>query len=154
MSEVTLGLDDRLRRMEPSSVRVDGQEFLVEPGERKDYEAAMALFKAGDFAGAQPLLIEFIRRYAQSGYRPSALFWLGNAQYATRDYKEAIANFRALLTQVPEHVRAPETLLAIANCQIELKDPKAARKTLDDLIKAYPQAEASAAARERLARLK
>jgi TolA-binding protein len=22
------------------------------------------------------------------------MFWLGNAQYATRDYKEAIANFR------------------------------------------------------------
>jgi TolA-binding protein len=42
----------------------------------------------------------------------------------------------------------------MANCQIELKDVKAGRKTLEDLIKKYPQGEATDAARERLARLK
>ena len=45
-------------------------------------------------------------------------------------------------------------MLAIANCQIELKDTKAARRTLDDLIKTYPQSEAAQAGRERLASLK
>jgi TolA-binding protein len=45
-------------------------------------------------------------------------------------------------------------VLSIANCQIELKDMKAARKTLEDLIQAYPQSEAAAAAKERLSRLK
>jgi TolA-binding protein len=82
------------------------------------------------------------------------LFWLGNAQYATRDYKEAITNFRAMLAQAPDHVRAPEAALSIANCQIELKDARAARKTLEDLQKAYPQSEAAAAAKERVARLR
>jgi len=51
-------------------------------------------------------------------------------------------------------VRAPEAVLSIANCQIELKDTRSARKTLDDLMKAYPQSEAATAARERLARLR
>ena len=41
----------------------------------------------------------------------------------------------------------------MANCQVELKDVKAARKALEDLGKLYPQSEAAAAARERLARL-
>ncbi|HVE53150.1 MAG TPA: tol-pal system protein YbgF, partial [Ramlibacter sp.] len=41
-----------------------------------------------------------------------------------------------------------------ANCQIELKDAASARRTLDDLVKAYPQSEAAVAARERLARLR
>ena len=85
---------------------------------------------------------------------PSAFFWLGNAQYATREYKEAIQNFRSLLTQAPDHLRAPEAVLSIANCQVELKDTKAARSTLEDLIKAYPQSEAAAAAKQRLPRLK
>ncbi len=93
-------------------------------------------------------------RNPQSGYAPSALFWLGNAQYANRDYNGAITSFRALLTRAPDHVRAPEAVLSIANCQIELKDTRAARKTLDDLVKAYPQSEAAAAAKERLARLR
>ena len=45
-------------------------------------------------------------------------------------------------------------MLSIANCQIELKDSPGARKTLEDLVKAYPQSEAAGAARERLVRLK
>ena len=93
-------------------------------------------------------------RHAKSGYVESALFWLGNAQYATRDYKEAIVNFRALVAKNPEHVRAPEAVLSIANCQLDLKDAKGARKTLFDLVKAYPQSEAAVAAKERLLTLK
>ena len=108
----------------------------------------------GDIEAAQSGFAGFIKRYPRSGLAPSALFWLGNAQYATRDYKEAITNFRSLLTASPSHQRAPEAMLSIANCQIELKDTKAARETLDSLIKTYPQSEAAAAGRERLARLK
>ena len=81
-------------------------------------------------------------------------FWLGNAQYATRDYKDAIQNFRALLAAAPQHARAPEAALSIANCQIELKETRGARKTLEDLMRAYPQSEAAVAAKERLSRLK
>lgn len=45
-------------------------------------------------------------------------------------------------------------MLSIANCQIELKETKAARRTLDELLKAHPQSEAAQAARERIAALK
>ncbi len=148
------GLDERLRKFEPVKVSVDGREFMAEPVEKRDFEAALGIFRKGDFAAAQAAFIEFLRRYAQSGYAPSAHFWLGNARYATRDYKEAVQNFRTLLAQAPDHLRAPEAVLSIANCQIELKDLRGARKTLDELVKAYPQSEAAAAAKERLARLK
>jgi tol-pal system protein YbgF len=148
------GLDERLRQFEPTKVSVDGREFVVEPAEKRDYEAALAVFRKGDFATSKTVFLDFLKRYKQSGYGPSALFWLANAQYATRDYKEAIINFRALIARVPEHLRAPEAVLSIANCQIELKDTRGARKTLDDLIKAYPQSEAAVAAKERLAQLK
>ena len=49
---------------------------------------------------------------------------------------------------------APEALLSIANCEAELKDNKAARKTIGELIKLYPKSEAAQAGRERLASLK
>jgi len=147
-------VDDRLRKFEPTRVNVDGKEFVAEPAERRDFEAALAVFKKGEFAAAQAVWVDFIKRYPQSGYRPSALFWLGNAQYATRDYKEAIINFRSLLQLDPQHQRVPETLLSIANCQLELKDSKAAKKTLEDLARSYPQTDAGAAAKERLGKLK
>lgn len=152
--DIAQGVDERLRRFEPVQVTMDGREFSADPAEQRDFEAALASFRKGDFVAAQAAFAEFARKYPSSGYRPTALFWLGNAQYANRDYRGAIANFRALLQQSPDHPRAPEAVLSIANCQIELKDNASARRTLDDLVKAYPQSEAASAARERLARLR
>jgi tol-pal system protein YbgF len=152
--DIAQGVEERLRRFEPVQVQVDGREFSADPAEQRDFEAALAAFRKGEFVAAQSAFGDFIRKYPSSGYRATALFWLGNAQYANRDYRGAIANFRALLQQAPDHPRAPEAVLSIANCQIELKDNAAARKTLDDLVKAYPQSEAAMAAKERLARLR
>lgn len=152
--DLLAGIDERLRKFEPTKVTVDGREFLADQAEKRDYEAALGIFRKGDFVAAQAAFVEFLKRYPSSGYAPSSFFWLGNAQYATRDYQVAIQNFRNLLTQAPDHLRGPEAVLSIANCQVELKDTKAARKTLEDLIKAYPQSEAAAAAKQRLPKLK
>ncbi|ADU36917.1 MULTISPECIES: tol-pal system protein YbgF [Variovorax] len=147
-------IDDKLRQNEPSKVTVDGREFNADPKEKADFEAALGIFRAGQFAQSQTAFAEFVKRYPQSGYNASALFWLGNAQYATRNYNEAIANFRSMLSLAPDHAKAPEAVLSIANCQIELKDTRSARRTLEDLAKAYPQSEAAQAGRERLSRLR
>ncbi|MEO6016678.1 MAG: tol-pal system protein YbgF [Polaromonas sp.] len=152
--DLTQGVDERLRKFEPGKVTVDGKEFVADPAERQEFEAALATLRKGDFAAAQTAFVTFMKRYPQTGYRSSALFWLGNAQYALRNYRDAVTNFRSLVTAEPEHLRAPEALLSMANCQVELKDPKAARKTLEDLVKAYPQSEAASVAKERLTRLK
>jgi tol-pal system protein YbgF len=152
--DIAQGVDERLRKFEPVTVNVDGKDFQADPAEQRDFEAALGAFRRGDFVAAQGGFADFIKKYPSSGYKPTALFWLGNAQYANRDYRGAIANFRALLQQAPDHPRAPEAVLSIANCQIELKDNASARRTLDDLVKAYPQSEAASAARERLARLR
>ena len=152
--DLVLGVEDRLRRFDPVKVSLDGAEFMAEPAEKREYDAAMDTFRKGDFAAAQLSLAAFVQRYRTSGYAPSALFWLGNAQYANKDYKEAMANFQQMLKMAPSHPRAPEALLAVSNVQIELKDLRGARKTMDELIKAYPASETAATARERLARLR
>jgi tol-pal system protein YbgF len=152
--DIAQGVEERLRKFEPVQVTVDGREFSADPAEQREFEAALAAFRKGDFLAAQTAFSDFLRKYPSSGYRPSALFWVGNAQYANRDYKGAIANFRALLQQAPDHPRAPEAVLSIANCQIELKENANAKRTLDELVKAYPQSEAAVAARERLSRLR
>ena len=152
--ETAQGVNERLKKFEPGKVTVDGQEFLADPAERQDFEAALATFRSGKFVDAATAFGAFLRQFPQSGYLPSARFWLGNAQYATRDYKEAIGNFKALLASAPNHARAPEAALSIANCQMELKATTGARKTLEDLIRVYPASEAAATAKERLARMK
>ena len=152
--DVAQGVEERLRKVEPSNVSMDGRDFEAEPVEKQEFEAALANLRKGDFAAAQTAYTAFIKRYPQSGYKSSSLFWLANAQYALRDYKSAAGNFRMLATSDPQHPRAPEALLSMANCQVELKDTKAARKTLEELVTSYPQSEAASAAKERLVKLK
>jgi tol-pal system protein YbgF len=152
--DLQAGVDDRLRQFEPQKVTLDGQDFTVEPDEKKQYDAAMELLRQSDFAGTASALTAFRKRYPGSGYTQSVLFWLGNAQYGIRQYKDAITSFRALLSAAPDSPKAPEALLAIANCQAELKDGKGARRTIDDLLKTYPKSEAAQAGRDRLASLK
>lgn len=152
--DIAQGVDDRLRKFEPSKVTVDGREFTADPAKTREYEAALAVFRKGDFAAAGTAFTAFVKKYPQSGYSASALFWLGNAQYATRDYQAAIGNFKTMLTVNADHPRAPEAALSIANCQLELKETRGARKTLEDLIKVYPQSEAAVAAKDRLAKMR
>ncbi len=151
--DIAQGVDARLAQFEPVKVQVDGKEFLADPAEKREFEAALATFRKGDFGLAQSQFGEFNRRFPNSGYLGSSLFWLGNAQYALRSYNEAINSFRALLAKAPDHARAPEAMLGLANCQIELKDNRGARASLDNLLKTHPQSEAASAGKERLARL-
>lgn len=152
--DVMANVDDRLRRFEPVTVSLDGQDVQVDPAEKLDYDKAMASFRQADFVAAQKSLDAFVTRYGASAYVPSALFWLGNAQYANKAYLDAMANFQKLLKIAPNHPRAPEAMLAISNVQIESKDLKGARKTLEDLIAAHPSSETAATARDRIGRLR
>lgn len=152
--DVQTGLDERLRQVEPLQITHDGLSFMAAPAEKHDFDAAMAVLRRSEFDTAATAYAAFLRRYPDSGYTASVLYWLGNAQYANRAYKDAIDSHRRLVTKFPTHLRTPEAMLAMANSQIELKDSRGARRTLEDLVKAHPASEAAAAARERLARLR
>jgi len=136
------------------SVQVDGFEFLADPEEKRDFEAAFVLFRKGDFSAAAKEFGQFVKTYSVSGYKPSALYWLGSSKFARRDFNEAIAQLRNLATDYPNHARTPEAMLTIGNAQIEIKQSKEARKTFNELLKLYPATEAAAAAKDRLAQLK
>jgi len=154
LKDLTQSLDARLATLEPVKVSVDGTEFMATQLEKKEFDAALDQFKKGDFAASTVAFNDFLKHFPQTSYKPTSLFWLGNSQYATREYKDAISNFKLLLSLDPKHARAPEAMLSISNCQLDMKDTKAAKKTWDDIIKIYPDSEAASAAKERIARLK
>ncbi|MBU6257733.1 MAG: tol-pal system protein YbgF [Burkholderiales bacterium] len=152
--DVDQAMDDRLRALEPVKVTLDGKDFTVEPDEKHAYDDAIGAIRGGDFAKAVTLLGDFQRRYPASPYGDSVRYWTGNALYGKGSYKEAIAAYRAFVTQSPNHPRAPEALLALANSQAEMKETRAARKTIAELIRNYPQSDAAKAGRERLKSLR
>lgn len=147
-------LDARIKKLEPRQVTIDGQEAAVAPDEQTTYDAAMATFKGGDYKAAAAQLNDFVRRYPQSGYASNAQYWLGNAYYAQRDCKKAIAAQQIVASTYADSAKAPDAMLNIGTCYAELKDKKAATKALKDLIAKYPDSSAAQAARDRLPTLK
>ena len=152
--ELYADLDARLKKLEPREVTIDGQTAEVDVSEQKNYDAAMAMFKSGDYAAAAAALSDFVRRYPASGYAANAQYWLGNAYYAARDYKKAIAAQRDVVANYGDSAKAPDALLNIASSYTELKDKKNARQALQDLVKKYPDSSAAQAAADRLKTLK
>lgn len=122
--------------------------------ENRAFESAYGLFKNGHHAKAVKAFHEFIKKYPESSHVPNAIFWLGSAKFALKDYKGALGIYQSLLKVAPGTPKAAEAMLNIAGCQKELKQKTAAKKTLKQLIAKYPSSEAADKAKKRLASLK
>lgn len=147
-------LDNRLRKLEPQKVLVDGKEEQVDQTEQKSYETALAVFQSGDYAGAANALNTFIQSHARSIYVPNAQYSLGIAYYAQKDYKNAIATFQSMVKAYPDSPKAPDAMLNIASCYSEQKDKALAKKWLVNLRTLYPDTAAAKTASDRLSSLK
>lgn len=143
-------LDARLRKLEPQKTIIDGKEAAIEPSEQTSYDAALLMFKGGDYKGAAGALSAFVQRYPTSGYAANAQYWLGNAYYALRDCKNAIAAQQVVVKAYPDSPKAADAMLNIASCYTELKDKANTKKSLESLISKYPDSSAAQTARERL----
>jgi tol-pal system protein YbgF len=146
--------DERLRPFEPNLVSMDGLEFQARPQESQAFDLAMGALRASQFVRAAELFAQMRERFPNSGYMGHVLYWEGNAHYAARQYEPAVQRFDRLIKAFPEHPKAPESLLSLASCYVELKDVRASRSALEKLVKDYPDTEAAMTARERLARLR
>ena len=72
--------------------------------EQRAYDAALDLFKRGDYQGAINGFGSFVKAYPRSPLVASAQYWIGNAQYAKRDYRASIATQRQLLKEFSEYL--------------------------------------------------
>ncbi|MGI4814668.1 MAG: tol-pal system protein YbgF [Janthinobacterium lividum] len=147
-------LDSRLKKFEPQQTTVDGVEGTVQPGETDTFNAALTQFRNGDFKGSAAAMRDFLKRYPDSPYKPSANYWLGNALYALRDYKGSTAALQQVVSNFPTHPRAPEAMLAIATNQQEQGQKAVARRTLEQLVSQYPSSESAQSAQARLQKLR
>ena len=159
-------VDGRLRRFEQSKVEQqrsveddagkrraeEARVAEVAAGESRNYEAALNQFKAGNYQSAVAQFQAFMNQYANSRLLASAQYWIGNSYYAVRDYRSAIAAQERVVASWPDDAKAPDALLNIASCRLELGDVNGARATWRAVIDKYPKSSAADQAKQRLAR--
>lgn len=147
-------LDQRLKKIEPQAVQLDGQDLTVPPEQFDDYQAGLDHFKAGNYKDATRHFESFLSKNKQSKLEPQVRYFLGSAQFAQGDYKTALVTQRDLARDFPDSPRAPDALLSMASSQLELKSIPGARKTLNELVSKYPGTPAANSAKARLEALK
>jgi tol-pal system protein YbgF len=147
-------LDGRLKKFEPQQETVDGVQGTVQPGETDAFSAAQQQFRNGSFKEAAAAFRGFIAKYPQSPYQPSAQYWLGNAQYALRDYRGSTATWQGIVKSYPQHPRAADALVAIGTNQLEQGQKAVAKKTFEQVIANFAGSSAAQTAQGKLESIK
>ena len=154
-------LDTRLRHLEkaaagasPSPPSADVPAADDPSVENRAYEAAYKLFKAGKHQEAIEAFQEFLKKFPESVYVPNVYYEAGGAYLALKNYKSALTNYQLLASKYSFSPKAPDAMLSVADCQQELGDLLAVKKTLKQITAKYPGSEAANEARKRLAVLK
>lgn len=122
----------------------------ADPGAAAAYDVAFKAIRAGDYVSASRDFRGFIQKYPSDALTPNAFYWLGESYYATMNYPVAVEAFQHLLTQFPQSEKAPDALLKLGYCQIELKQVPQAKATLTAVGSKYPGSKAASLAKERL----
>jgi tol-pal system protein YbgF len=152
--ELIAATEGKLKKFEPQVVQVDGKNISVEANEKRRYDSAIGLVRAGDFKSALANLSQFQVAYPDSGYMPSVLYWIGSSQYALKDYKAAIGSLQSLINSQPDYPRTPDALLTMGLAQIESGDRRTGRRTLEIITERYGDSPIAQSAKERLSTLR
>lgn len=135
-------LDTRLRFLEENkqkeSQRVEPVEANDPIAENRAFEEGYVLFKNAKYAEAVAKFNAFFTTFSNSVHAPNVYYWLGEAQFALKDYKAAQKTYTKMLKEHPDSPKEAEALFNLAGSQGQEGDTKEAKKTLQQLLKKYP----------------
>ena len=106
--------------------------------EREAYQKAFNLLRQLQYDPATAAFKSFIKKYPNGRYAHIAQYWLGEASYARRDFKQAIADYQQLIDHYPQSPKIAEAMLKLGYSRWELKAVIGAKTALDQLISKYP----------------
>ena len=112
------------------------------------------MLKEGRYETASSEFRGFLEKYPQSSYAGNAQYWLGEANYVTRNYEQALKEFEGVTTRYPDSNKVPDSMLKLGYTYYELREFTRARDILTRLQKQFPQSSHSRLAGKRLLRMK
>ncbi|WP_028357588.1 tol-pal system protein YbgF [Brackiella oedipodis] len=134
----------------PADTEAEPNPQVGDPDQQDDYDAALDLFRQGNYSESAQALHEFVSRYPNTPLTSSAMFYEGSSRYASRDFGGAINTLNQMISRYPKDEKAGDAMLVIAGSQLEQNDIAASKTTLKNIIAKYPNSPASDTAQERL----
>lgn len=137
-------------REQPQQNNQQQASLISDPQEQAAYEAAMDLYRSGQYQEAASSFGTFIEAYPNSSQITDVRFYEGSSLYATKRFSAAIQKLQALVSNNSSSERAPDALMVIASSQVEMNDLPSAQNTLQRIANEYPNSPAAETARNRL----
>ncbi|MGH7181085.1 MAG: tol-pal system protein YbgF [Nitrospiraceae bacterium] len=125
-----------------------------ERSDRVEYERLLALFREGDLDGARQGFAAFLRDYENSDLSPNARYWLGEAHYGKKDYKQAIDSYDRVEIDFPRSEKVPAAILKKGYAYLAMKDKKRASSAFTQVVTLYPRSPEAGKASDKLSQLK
>jgi tol-pal system protein YbgF len=127
---------------------------VTQSEEKAAYQAAFDTLKEGRYKQAKTELKAFLVKFPNSSYAGNAQYWLGEAQYVTRNFEQGIVEFEKVINKYPTSNKLPDAMLKLGYTFYELKQFPQAKAILQDLRDRFPQATAARLATKRLDRIR
>ena len=121
--------------------------------DQQNYQAAFDLISARRYEEAGSRFETFLAQFPTSPLADNAQYWLAETHYVRGQYAQALPAFRKVLEQYPQSAKLPDALLKVGYCQIELGDRNAARTSLQEVMRQFPDTTAARLASNRLSAL-
>ena len=110
----------------------------------QEYAAALATFRSREHGQAVLDFIDFIAKYPKHPLAGNAQYWIGEAYWAQRDYRQAVLEFEKVFEHGPG--KTPDALVKIGLCYVRLSDMARAQQAWQRVVREYPKSEAAAMA--------
>jgi len=121
--------------------------------DQQNYQAAFDLISARKYAEAGAAFETFLQQFPTSPLADNAQYWLAETHYVRGQFAEALPAFRKVLEEYPQSAKLPDALLKVGYSQIELGDRNAARTSLQEVMRQFPDTTAARLASQRLSAL-
>jgi tol-pal system protein YbgF len=121
--------------------------------DKSGYQTAFTYLKDGQYDRAVPAFQRFLATYPDSSLAENAQYWLGEANYVNKDYREAEAAFQRVVDTYPQSRKVADALLKIGYCRYEMKNWESAKLVLSQVITQFPDNPDAKLAQQRIEKM-
>ena len=122
----------------------------TEMDEKNAYTAAYLALKSGRYDESSSGFVKVIKAHPKGEYTDQAYYWLGESLVALLRNEEALESFTVVASQYPKSSKHAASLLKIASVYKSMKYYDQAKKTLQRVIREYPNGRTAERARAEL----
>ncbi len=125
-----------------------------EEAEKAAYVAAFEFLKTGQYAEAIQSYDAFLKQYPNGRYADNAQYWMGEANYVSREFQEALVQFQKVVANYPSSPKVSDARLKIGFALYEMQRWDDAKASLEQVVRDYPNTSVARLARQRIVRMK